>query len=341
MQSQSGGYESYLALRTRLPVDQGLNTYYPNIHRDWSWGEEENQASLNQIRSVLHDHAELGDVLVLGAGAGRLAYDIHKQFDCSRLVAMDFNPLLILVAKQMARGKRLSMYEFPIAPRSLEDDAVLRKLSAPEPAGENFHLVLGDVLRPPFAAGSFDTVVTPWLIDIITEDLPVFAARVNRLLKDNGRWVNFGSLAFADPGRARRYSPEEAKAIVAEAGFSDLRGGDVDAAALAVAQVAVPGARLRCGSAFDLQEQSDVVVGNPPFVSPEHQDKALRAALRRRYAWLGHRFDLSVPFAEVAVEATRVGGGLALVLPAALLSQPYATPLRRRWLATPGRGISS
>ncbi|NCF60909.1 MAG: methyltransferase domain-containing protein [Gammaproteobacteria bacterium] len=221
VQSQSGSYESYLALRTRLPVDQGLNTYYANIHRDWVWGEEENEASLKQVRSVLHDHVELGDVLVLGAGAGRLAYDIHKELDCSRLIAMDFNPLLMLVAKQMADGNRLSMYEFPIAPKSLEDDAVLRKLSAPEPAGEDFHLVLGDALRAPFAAGSFDAVVTPWLIDIITEDLSVFAARINRLLKHNGRWVNFGSLAFADPGRARRYSPEETKAIVAESGFSD------------------------------------------------------------------------------------------------------------------------
>jgi SAM-dependent methyltransferase len=221
VQSRGGSFESYLALRTRLPVDQGLNTYYANIHRDWAWGEKENSASLQQIRSVLHDHAELGDVLVLGAGAGRLAYDIYTQLDCRRLVAMDFNPLLMLVANEMARGKRLSMYEFPIAPRSLEDDAVLRELSAPEAAGEAFHLVLGDALRAPFAAGSFDTVVTPWLIDIITEDLPVFAARVNRLLREDGRWINFGSLAFADPFRARRYSPEETKAIVAEAGFSD------------------------------------------------------------------------------------------------------------------------
>ena len=219
--SQGGSYETYLALRTRLPVDQGLNTYYANIHRDWAWGEEENEASLKQLRSVLHDAAELGDVLVLGAGAGRLAYDIHRQLDCSRLVALDFNPLLMLVANEMAAGNRLSMYEFPIAPRSLEDDAVLRKLSAPEAAGEDFHLVLGDALRAPFAAGSFDTVVTPWLIDIIPEDLTVFAARINRLLKDNGRWVNFGSLAFAGPTRARRYSPEETKAIVAECGFSD------------------------------------------------------------------------------------------------------------------------
>jgi len=33
--------------------------------------------------------------------------------------------------------------------------------------------------------------------------------------------VNFGSLAFSSPERARCYSPEETKAIVAESGFSD------------------------------------------------------------------------------------------------------------------------
>ncbi|MGI9234707.1 MAG: methyltransferase domain-containing protein, partial [Woeseiaceae bacterium] len=212
---------SYLALRTRLPADQGLNTYYANIHRDWSWGDEENSASLKQIQSVLHDHADLGKVLVLGAGAGRLAYDIHRGLNCDLTVAMDFNPLLLLVAQAVTAGEKLKLYEFPIAPKALEDDAVLRPLVAPEVSDGRFQLVLGDALRTPFADQSFDTVVTPWLIDIITEDLPVLAARINNLLTENGRWVNFGSLAFASPQRARCYSPEETKAIVAECGFSD------------------------------------------------------------------------------------------------------------------------
>ena len=221
VQSLHGNFETYLAMRTRLPVDQGLNTYYANVHRDWSWGDEENKASLKQIRAVLHEHVELGKVLVLGAGAGRLAYDIHMTIECTSTVAMDFNPLLLLVAQAVTKGKSLKMYEFPIAPKSLEDDAVLRTLTAPESVRDGFHLVLGDALRPPFAGQSFDTVITPWLIDIVTEDLPVLATRINGLLKPNGRWVNFGSLAFAHPERARRYSPEETKAIVSESGFSD------------------------------------------------------------------------------------------------------------------------
>ncbi len=221
VQSLQGNVESYLALRTRLPSDQGLQTYYANIHRDWAWGDEENTASLKQVQAVLHDHAELGNVLVLGAGAGRLAYDIHTSLDCNTTVAMDFNPLLLLVAKTVTSGKQLNLYEFPIAPLALEDDAVLRKLAAPEPVNDNFHLVLGDALRPPFPEKSFDTIVTPWLIDVITEDLPIFAARINRLLKKEGRWINFGSLSFHSPRQSRCYSPEEVKAIVAENGFSD------------------------------------------------------------------------------------------------------------------------
>ncbi|MDH3352735.1 MAG: hypothetical protein OEM51_14405, partial [Gammaproteobacteria bacterium] len=71
VQSMHGNHETYLALRTRLPADQALNTYYANVHRDWSWGDEENAVSLKQVRSVLHENAELGDILVLGAGAGR------------------------------------------------------------------------------------------------------------------------------------------------------------------------------------------------------------------------------------------------------------------------------
>jgi ubiquinone/menaquinone biosynthesis C-methylase UbiE/uncharacterized protein YbaR (Trm112 family) len=221
VQALQGNYETYLALRTRLPTDQGLHTYYANIHRDWAWGDEENEASLKQVEAVLHDHAELGNVLVLGAGAGRLAYDMHMRFDCEAMVAVDFNPLLLLVAQTVTKGAHLNLYEFPIAPLALEDDAVLRQLSAPEAVDETFHLVLADALRPPFPEAAFDTVVTPWLIDIITEDLPVFAARINRLLKSAGRWVNFGSLAFASHRKARCYSPEEVKAIVAEQGFSD------------------------------------------------------------------------------------------------------------------------
>ena len=224
IQSMQASYESYLALRTRMPVDQGIHTYYANIHRDWSWGSTENTASLLQIKTVVKggdgDDSKLGDTLVLGAGACRLAYDIHMNLGTKRTVALDFNPLLLLIAKSVMQGDQPQLYEFPIAPKSIEDFAILRKLTAPELVRDDFHLVLGDAMRPPCAAKCFDTIVTPWIIDIVNEDLPIQAARINNLLKPGGRWINFGSLAFEHPDRSRRYSAEETVEIVEQSGFT-------------------------------------------------------------------------------------------------------------------------
>jgi uncharacterized protein YbaR (Trm112 family) len=146
------GYETHLALRTRLPTDQGLTNYYVNLHRDWAWGAAENDASLALIRSVAAEHhASWGSTLVLGAGSGRLAYDVHMQCAPRLTVAMDFNPLLLFVARDVTRGAELELYEFPIAPRRLADHAILRSLSAPEPVRTGFHIVAADALRAPFA----------------------------------------------------------------------------------------------------------------------------------------------------------------------------------------------
>jgi uncharacterized protein YbaR (Trm112 family) len=224
IQSMSASYESYLALRTRLPADQGLQTYYANLHRDWCWGDQENRASLAQIQKVASESEggeSLGTTLVLGAGACRLPYDVHMRMKTECTIAVDFNPLLLLIAKRVMQGETPQIYEFPIAPKSIDDFTVLRELSAPEVVSEHFHLVLGDVLRPSFAAGQFDTVITPWLIDIVSEDFAVFSQRINTLLRPGGRWINFGSLAFDSPHRARRYSREEILELVGNSGFAE------------------------------------------------------------------------------------------------------------------------
>ena len=219
---QNAAVETHLALRTRLPIDQGLTTYYPNLHRDWSWGEEENAASLEIVDAALGD-AAAGRVLVLGAGSGRLAYDVHQEWTPSVTVALDFNPLLMIVAQRVARGERIALYEFPLAPRTAGDVAVLRELGAPAPASAGFHCVLADAHRPPFAHGSFDTVVTPWLVDILPERFEVLCARINMLLAPGGRWLNFGSLSFHVPDAVARLSVDECAAVIEENGFAAPR----------------------------------------------------------------------------------------------------------------------
>jgi Methyltransferase domain len=212
--------ETHLALRTRIPPTQGLTTYYPNLHRDWCWGDAENRASFELVADALPPLSN-GRLLVLGAGGGRLAYDLHTHLKPAITVALDLNPLLSLATSQIAAGAKLTLHEFPMAPRHIDDVAIERELSAPSPVGDGFHCVLADALRAPFQNDAFDAVVTPWFIDIVDEELGVLGQRINRLLRPDGRWVAFGSLRFAQADPALSYSLEEALVLIADAGFRD------------------------------------------------------------------------------------------------------------------------
>jgi uncharacterized protein YbaR (Trm112 family) len=211
-------YASNAALRARVPADQGLMTYAYNIHRDWAWGKDENEASFEIVRAALKGHRP-GRTLVLGAGAGRTAYDIHMRTASELTVMLDFNPYLVLVAKRVSSGGTVELYEFPLEPRRIGDHAVLRTLAAEGPCRAGLHFVLADALNPPFADEQFDTVVTPWLVDILPEPFERLCGRVNALLAPGGRWVNFGTLSFRVADPALRYGAEECAEIIAAAGF--------------------------------------------------------------------------------------------------------------------------
>jgi uncharacterized protein YbaR (Trm112 family) len=214
----SAAYATQLALRTRLPPDQGLTTYYANVHRDWAWGDGENAVSLDIVDGLLADAAP-HRVLVLGSGAGRLAYDLHCRRTPATTVALEFNPLLVLLCAEMARGGRVELYEFPLAPLGVAEQAVLRTLAAPAPAPPGLEHVLADAHRPPFRRGAFDVVLTPWLVDILPEPFESLGARVSSLLADGGRWINFGSLSFHDPDPSARLGVDECVAALEDNGF--------------------------------------------------------------------------------------------------------------------------
>ncbi len=213
--------ETYRALGSPLPAGQGLTGYYANLHRDWCWGETENDLAYAVVDRALGARNP-GRLLVLGCGAGRLAYDLHVRRGPVTTIAADLNPLMMIVARRMFLGEQVQLHEFPVAPRDLGSHALLRDLHAPAPAPPGLWPVVADASQAPFAPGAFDTVVTPWLIDILDEDFAAFAARLNAWLKPGGRWVNSGSLFFQHGDPARCYSIDELPAILSAAGFQDI-----------------------------------------------------------------------------------------------------------------------
>ena len=122
--------ELYRALGMTVPAGQGLTSYYANLHRDWSWGARENEASWRILEAALGSEPP-GRTLLLGVGAGRLAYDLLVQRAPTVLVAADINPLFLCAVQRLFAGERLELYEFPVAARDADGQAILRSLQAP------------------------------------------------------------------------------------------------------------------------------------------------------------------------------------------------------------------
>ncbi len=201
----------------RVPFDFSLVNYETNLFRDWVWGEEENQASIDTLRSL--EPKGGGELLVLGSGWGKLAYDFHEEWQPNHTVAVDLNPFCAIVAKDICSGKTVRLHEFPEAPVDLGSSCLFRELKAPKPARDGLRFVVGDVSAPPFRSGAFDTVLTPWIVDVMKEGFAAFAERVNALLRPGGQWIEFGSLAFKRANPLWNHSLEEAREIVEASGF--------------------------------------------------------------------------------------------------------------------------
>jgi uncharacterized protein YbaR (Trm112 family) len=231
----------------QLDDDFLLIEYYDHLLRDWAWDgdSDENARARDAVLASLGDDRQLGRTLVLGAGACRLAYDLHLRCKSPLTVALDISPLFLIAAKRIMFGNGLRLFEFPAFPRELGSGVVERELRAPAGSPQNLHLVLADAFVPPLAPASFDTVVTPWFIDIVPVDVRETLALVHGLLVPGGRWLNQGPLNYPkDRPHAQRYSPEELAALVKLAGFEagPVHGEDV---ALLSSQAAANGRRER------------------------------------------------------------------------------------------------
>jgi len=197
-----------------------LLEHFANLHRDWSWGGAENSASLEAITGLLPPGYAVGKLLVPGAGACRLAHDLHQQLKPEATIATEVNPLLFLCAKRILAGGTVNLYELPALPVDSASYAVKRQLRAPAGALKgDFQLVLSDMGVPCFNPGAFDTIVTSWFIDVVPIDIHVLFPILNSLLKPGGLWLNLGPTMYNGP-LPRFYSSEETLEAVAECGFS-------------------------------------------------------------------------------------------------------------------------
>lgn len=214
--------ELYTYSSNEIAKNQGVDSYINNIFRDWCWGNGENEELIASINDVIQTDYQAGLTLTLGAGASRFSYDFHGRYNAHHSVLLDINPLLLGCAARIINGETVSLNEFPVAPLSKLDFAVEQQCHSDNKNQQEFSFLLADALDAPLTKKIFDTVLTPWVIDIIPMDLRNFIPQVNRLLKVGGLWVNTGSLAFFHSNQQWNYSQEEVVDLLRKYGFDDI-----------------------------------------------------------------------------------------------------------------------
>lgn len=276
--------------------------WYENLFRDWAWGEREaaklcRLAVEAALTAPAAGSGAPGCLAVYGAGAGRLAYDVHRALRAERTLAFDLNPLPLLVAERVVRGETVELEEFPVAPMKPDQVAVRQRLRAPTPVDDGLCYAFADAYQPPLAPGAVDLALTAWFIDIAGVDVADTAAALARVLRRGGRWINVGPLHF-NTVAARNYLFDEVLELVERGGFRLLAQGQQR---LPYFDSPVSGAR-----------REETVY----WFSAERAYDGEQAAARRRPigpAWLD---DLTLPVPRTAhvAEMARTSGFTAMAL---------------------------
>lgn len=214
-----------------LGVQPNLNShahkYRSNIIRDWlPECNAENELTMSELAKqfpeVFANQTPKKLSVVLGCGAGRFAYDFAAKTE-SNVLAFDINPFMLAVAKKVtASEKPIPFVFYPTAPKDPLNpgrEVLLQSLGGPR---ENLFFALADVYALPLSDQSVDTVFTPWLIDVLSENFVFLLAEISRVLRPGGKWLNFGSWNFSFKSPAQNWSLTELEDLAKDYGFNTL-----------------------------------------------------------------------------------------------------------------------
>ncbi|WP_138505986.1 methyltransferase domain-containing protein [Nostoc sp. PA-18-2419] len=210
----------------------GYSANFSYLQRDWCWlpeGEEELELIQNTLlKYILSFDTERDAAIVLGAGTGRIAWDLRDKYkwmyatDLSYTMAALFYDLL---------EKEIVFYEIN-QKNIFNDTEAARCLTATmyppkkevvqiqQPSSENFSYFIGDALHLPFVEHSLSTVISVYFTDVVP---PQFLfAEIARVIKLNGIFIHFGPLAYHFNDLSYSLAANEIRALLKQHNFEIL-----------------------------------------------------------------------------------------------------------------------
>ena len=197
------------------------------LKKDWCWREEEERALelvFKTLANFVTKYSELSNenVLVLGAGCGRTAWDLRKIFD--DVYALDLSFCLVSYFYTLLNENIRFNEIFDKNVYSMQDIVVSHEASLCAPGtvrkieDGGFNFFVGDATRVFLPAESMEVVASIYFSDVIPFRSLLHEAK--RVLKAGGLLIHFGPLGyhFSDP--KNNFSAEEIKEILEHEGFA-------------------------------------------------------------------------------------------------------------------------
>jgi SAM-dependent methyltransferase len=201
------------------------------LQRDWC-GRPEGEDEIRRIRDAVSAQwtrlgAERRLAVVLGAGTGRLAWELRTQFP--RVVAVDTS----LVMAGLHHLLQESDIEFHVVrTRNVysRDELVQKRVASLSAAGrQEGHVgeltyAVADALAVPLASGSVTAVLSAYFSDLVP--WPPLLTEVRRLLAPGGVFVHFGPLDYHHASLQHHLAADEVRELVAAFGLGLCPGSE-------------------------------------------------------------------------------------------------------------------
>lgn len=207
-----------------------LSEYFDLLLRDWAWdsttdANPENTAAFKRTLTAIQQlPIKPTRILVLGAGAGRLSWDLHVHLKPEYTVALDSNPLVLAAADELVHQRQaIAIGEFKNFPQIGFEHAQCWSVEPPldkDNLRATWFPLGANVWQLPFISESFDLIITPWFIDVNGGDIRDLIAVIHEKLTPGGYWLNSGPLLFTRHLPVQlKYSAGEIKEFISLADF--------------------------------------------------------------------------------------------------------------------------
>ena len=188
------------------PSNQQIHSYYKNVFRDWCWDNCENDTYLAYIQRVLQQAPK--QILILGAGAGKLSQLVAQAYPSSAVYSLDHNPFMLLTAQKIFHQQPITLSNYSYFANTLERTRAVYTIDEQFQL-DNHQFVLGSFPKLPFAPASIDCIIAPWFFDILEEDLVDSVAAAQSFLTPEGCLIQIGPCNVHHRLLDRQYTPEE------------------------------------------------------------------------------------------------------------------------------------